>query len=519
MLETFVERKHGRQKITYEHPLLEPILKDTSGTMLYQEQVMEISKKMAGFTPGEADGLRKAMGKKKMDVMAQLKEKFVTQAKKINDVPGKISEKIYDQMAKFAGYGFNKSHSVAYALVTYQVAWLKANYPVEFMAALMSSEIGQSPVGSEDKENKLVTYIGETQDMGIDITGPDVNSSLVRFSIDRTGEKPVIRFALTAIKNVGEGVVDGIVAERVKNGPFRSFEDFTMRVDSKQLNKRCLEAMSKGGAFDCFYPAESGIISRGRAVAAVEDFCGGARKFCDPNQTMLFGEEKKEGGGPVFSESLMLKYEYEFLGLYFSGHPLNSYRRHINMISGVSADKILAGERREDEVVRTAGIISQLKNLQTKKTGEPMAKFDVEDLTGSVSVCLFPKKYRMFGAVLGANKLVAVVGRVQKSDFGEQKYELIAEEVYELFDALNKWGRGLVLSLPEGLLFDEKQLNALQALLSRSDGLCPVYFSLNSKSSGRYVAETSYRVGISDAFIKEIEKIAGPTSWKVDAGG
>ncbi len=514
MLETFVERKHGRKKIVYDHPLLEPILKDTYGTMVYQEQVMEIAKSMAKFTPSEADDFRKAMGKKKMDVMEKLRTKFMDQAKQHYNVTPKLSGKIFDDMAKFAGYGFNKSHSVAYALVAYQTAWLKANYPVEFMAALLTSEIGKSAVNSEDKENKLVTYIGEAQDMEIQIGGPSVNKSQKKFSIETHDGRPVIRFALTAIKNVGEGVVEAMVAEREKNGPYRSFEEFTLRADSKQLNKRVVESLAKGGAFDCFYPAEKAEISRSRAMEAVELFCGGKGRDC--NQAMLFGEEKKESS--ALSEHTILKNEQEVLGFYFSGHPLNSYRRHLSMVSNAQADKVLAGGFEEGAIVRVAGIVTQFKNMQTKKTGEAMAKFEVEDLTGSIGVCLFPKKYKMYGSQLGPNKVVVVAGKVQKSDFGEQNFELIAEEAYGLFDAMNKWARGLVVNLPEGILFDEKQLHELKGVLGKSHGMCPVYFQVNAKGRGTYMIETTERVNLTDQLLRDIEKLLGDKTWKVQSG-
>jgi len=514
MLEMFVERKHGRKKIVYDHPLLEPILKDTYGTMVYQEQVMEISKRLADFTPSEADDFRKAMGKKKLDVMEQLRVKFVEQAKKFHDVSNKLSSKIFDDMAKFAGYGFNKSHSVAYALVAYHTAWLKANYPVEFMAALLTSEIGKSAVNSEDKENKLVTYIGEAQDMEIAILGPSVNRSQKKFSIEKHQDKPGIRFALTAVKNVGEGVVEAIVAERDKNGPFRSFEEFTLRVDSKQLNKRVTESLGKGGAFDCFYPAEKPEISRTKAMEAVEAFCGGNSR--DINQAMLFGEEKKASA--VMSEHALLKNEREVLGFYFSGHPLNSYRRHLAMVSNAQADKVLAAGFAEGAIVRVAGIVAQFKSMQTKKTGEAMAKFEVEDLTGNVGVCLFPKKYKMYGSQLGPNKIVVVTGKVQKSDFGEQNYELIAEEVYTLYDAMNKWARGLVLNLPEGILFDEKQLHEFKTALGKHQGMCPVYFQVNTKGRGTYMIETTERVALSDSLLHDIERLLGDKTWKVESG-
>ncbi len=514
MLEMFVDRKHGKKKIVYDHPLLEPILKDTYGTMVYQEQVMEISKTLAKFTPSEADDFRKAMGKKKMDVMEKLRVKFIEQSKKFNDVANKLSSKIFDDMAKFAGYGFNKSHSVAYALVAYQTAWLKANYPVEFMAALLTSEIGKSAVNSEDKENKLVTYIGEAQEMEIEIAGPNVNRSFSKFSIEDHAGRPAIRFAMTAVKNVGEGVVESIVSERTKNGPFRSFEEFTLRVDSKQLNKRVVESMAKGGCFDCFYPAEKAELSRSKAMEAVEAFCGG--KSLDCNQAMLFADEKKEA--QALSEHTILKNEHEVLGFYFSGHPLNSYRRHLAMVANAQAEKVLAGSFEEGAMVRVAGIVAQFKTLQTKKTGEAMAKFEVEDLTGNVGVCLFPKKYKMYGPQLGPNKVVVVTGKVQKSDFGEQNYELIAEEAYGLFDAMNKWARGLVVNLPEGVLFDEKQLHELKTALGRSHGTCPVYFQVNTKGRGTYMIETTERVGLSEALLKDIEKLLGDKTWKVESG-
>ena len=516
MLEMFVDRKHGKKKIVYDHPLLEPILKDTYGTIVYQEQVMEVAKSMGGFTPGQADGLRKAMGKKSAEAMESERVKFVEGAK-LKDISQKLSTKIFDQMAQFAGYGFNKSHSVAYALVAYQTAWLKANYPVEFMASLLTSEIGHSPIGSDDKENKLVTYIGEAQDMGIEIIGPNVNRSFKKFAIQEANGKPAICFALTAVKNVGEGVVEAIVAERAKNGNFRSFEEFTLRVDSKQINKRVLESMAKGGAFDCVYPDPKPEVSRSKAVAAIDAFCSASGKASyNCNQSMLFGEEKK--AAPVMSEHTILKFEREVLGFYFSGHPLNSFRRHLAMISNAQIEKVLAGGFADGAMVRVAGMVGTFKNMMTKKNNEAMAKFDVEDLTGTVGVCLFPKKYKMYGSQLGPNKMVVVAGKVQKSDFGDQGFELIAEEAYGLYDAMNKWARGLIVTLPQGILFDEKQLSELKSALGKSHGMCPVYFQVKASGAGTYMIETTERVGLNDTLLREIERLLGDKTWKVESG-
>jgi DNA polymerase-3 subunit alpha len=231
---------------------------------------------------------------------------------------------------------------------------------------------------------------------------------------------------------------------------------------------------------------------------------------------MLFGEEKK--AAPVMSEHALLKNEREVLGFYFSGHPLNSYRRHLGMVSNAAVEKVLAGGFAEGAMVRVAGIVSQFKNIQTKRTGEAMAKFEVEDLTGNIGVCLFPKKYKLYGPQLGPNKVVVVAGKVQKSDFGEQNFELIAEEAYGLFDAMNKWARGLLINLPEGILFDEKQLHELKAALGRSHGMCPVYFQVDAKGRGTYMIETTERVGLNDALLRDIEKLLGDKTWKVESG-
>jgi len=524
MLELFVERKHGRKKIVYDHPVLEPILKDTYGTMVYQEQVMEISKKLALFMPGEADSLRKAMGKKKPEEMEIMRTKFTDGAKK-NDIPIKLSTKIFDQILQFAGYGFNKSHSVAYALVAYQTAWLKANYPVEFMCALLTSEIGHNAVNSEDKENKQVTYIGEAQAMAIEILGPDLNRSGKIFAIEEKNGKSAVRFALTAVKNVGEGVVEALVAERGKNGPFKSFEEFSLRADTKQLNKRVIESLAKSGAYDNLYPSPTIELSRTKALRAVENFSetGSKSRRDQEGQDLLFGvtaSRKPSNTAVLPSEALnehtILKYEKEVLGFYFSGHPLNSYKRHISMISNANIEKILAAGFKSGEMVRVAGIVLQSKVMQTKK-GDTMAKFEFEDLSGSISVCLFPKRYALYGPQLGPNKIVVVTGKVQESSFGANPFELIAEEVLGLFEAMNKWGRNIVIQLPEGILFDEKQLTELKNTLSHSHGECPVYLKIHTKAKRSYMVETRDRVNLNETLFKDLEKILGEKTWQVES--
>ncbi|UPT74121.1 MAG: DNA polymerase III subunit alpha [Elusimicrobiota bacterium] len=326
MLDMFVDRKHGREQVAYDVDLLEPILKDTYGCMVFQEQVMEISKKLAGFTPGEADGLRKAMGKKIAEDLQKMRDKFVKgcAANKIKD---KIANKIYDQMEKFGGYGFNKSHSVAYGIVAYQTAYLKANHPIEFMTAVLTSEIGHSSIGAEDKENKLVTYLEEARRMGMKVLPPDVNRSETRFDI-QNGE---IRFGLLAIKNVGTGAADSIVAA-AREKPFTSIDDFCARVDLHSINKKCVESLIKAGAMDGLRPGEPAAAARARLLSAVDRAVGAQQKVkadLDKGQGLLFGASPDpapttsaaEAALKPLSEHDTLAYEREVLGFYFSGHP------------------------------------------------------------------------------------------------------------------------------------------------------------------------------------------------------
>ena len=266
MLDLFVERKHGQKKVAYDHPLLETILKDTYGCIVFQEQVMEVSKKLADFTPGQADGLRKAMGKKIPEELEKMRDTFVKGAHNHKIAP-KLANKIYDQLVQFGGYGFNKSHSAAYGLVAYQTAFLKANYPLEFMTAVATSEIGHSSVGAVDKENKLVTYLDEAKRMGLKVLPPDVQRSQAKFSIEGDDS---IRFGLVAVKNVGEGAVEAVLAAR-KDGPFKDLNDFCARVDMKAANKKAMESMIKSGALDCLQPGVTVNVGRGRLLAQMED--------------------------------------------------------------------------------------------------------------------------------------------------------------------------------------------------------------------------------------------------------
>ncbi|MFH1618466.1 MAG: DNA polymerase III subunit alpha [bacterium] len=526
MLDLFVERKNGRQKIVCDHPMLEPILRDTYGTIVYQEQVMEIAKKLGNFSPGDADELRKAMGKKNPEVMEKARGRFA-EGCRANGIQARLATKIFDQMAQFAGYGFNKSHSVAYALVAYQTAYLKANYPLEFMTALLTSEIGHSAIGSEDKENKLVTYLDEARDMGLDILPPDVQRSFRDFAIEKDrSDKECIRFALSAIKNVGEEVVNSIVAAREEGGDFKSLKDFCCRIDTRQANKKVLESLAKAGAFDSVYPGLKPEESRAIALSELEteaEAAGMAREERERGQGMLFNEtqrgthasgRKKKDFVPL-SEHVLLKDEREVLGFYLSGHPLGRLQRQLEMIATHPIDKIPAGS---GSMVRLAGMITQVKKMVSKKSNQPWARVEFEDLTGSVAVLAFPKTYNKFSEKLAPNRMTVVVGKVSvRPDTNPPQTEIFAEEVLGLYDALSRWGRNLILSISRTAAHEELQLAGLKTVLAKHPGCTPVYFRLETASHGPAIVETGERVAVSEALITDIEKTLGDRTWLIES--
>ena len=524
MLVEFVERKHGRKKIVYDHHLLEPVLKDTYGTIVYQEQVMEIAKAMGGFKPGDADYLRKAMGKKNFEVMEKYKQQFIDGAKK-RDVPHKIADKVFEQMLQFAAYGFNKSHSVAYALVAYQTAYLKANYPLEFMSSLLTSEIGHSPIDADDKENKLVTYVEESESMQIKVLGPDVNHSLSHFSIEHYKEAPpAIRFALNAVKNVGEGVVEILVKERKENGKFTSLDNFISRLSDRKFNKRVGESLIKSGALDCFSGEDIKEVFRAKVLDNLDDlFSGkGKNKKEDINQNMLFGFEEIEKKTLLndevepLSEHALLKNEKEVLGFYLSGHPLTSLRRQMSMLVSSKIAPIIKGNVSVSTKVRVAGIILSVRKIMTKK-GLPMAKFELEDLSDSVNVCVFPRQYKKLNEMLLANKIIAMEGSVNSSDFrGVNSFELAAEEIMDFKNIFQEWGKNFVISFSDGVLLDEKRLLDIKHILVKHKGDFPVFFKVDTGANAHYIIETKERVALSDDLFKEIEELLGEKTWQVE---
>jgi DNA polymerase-3 subunit alpha len=427
MAEEYIKRKNGKEKSKYLHPLLETILKDTHGVIVYQEQVMQIAQVLGGYSMGDADILRRAMGKKDPEEMASQRERFVEGAKK-KKIDEKRATEIFDQMETFARYGFNKSHSAAYALVSYQTAYLKAHYPVEFMSALMTWEMGDT--------DKVIKNLAECRDKDIEVLAPDINESLSDFT--PVGGK--IRFGLAAVKNVGEKAVEMILQSRRKDGAFESLFDFCRRVDLTAVNRRVIESLIKCGAFD------STQVARARMLAALDEAMKagqGHQRDLQSNQIDIFamlGAPAKGGKKPgdvyptveEWSQPESLAFEKETLGFYITGHPLDKYDRMIKRIaSGTIAalkEKAAPGE------VKLTGIVSALRLRNTKK-GERYGSFNLEDKTGFIEVITWPDVYRKCAELIGADDPIFVKGRME---VGEERIQVIANEVHPLAEIAAK---------------------------------------------------------------------------------
>ena len=511
MAEEYIKRKHGKEKFKYLHPLLESILKDTYGVIVYQEQVMQIAQVLSGYSMGDADILRRAMGKKDPDEMAAQRERFVDGARK-KKIDDKKATEIFDQMETFARYGFNKSHSAAYALVSYQTAYLKTHYPVEFMASLMTSEMGDT--------DKVIKNLAECRDKDIEVLAPDVNESRAYFT--PVGDK--IRFGLAAVKNVGEKAVEVILESRSQAGPFESLFDFCRRVDMTAVNRRVIESLIKCGAFD------GTQVSRARMTGALDDAMKAGQahqRDQSSNQIDIFamlGTPAKGANKPgdvypqvtEWTSQETLAFEKEALGFYITGHPLDKFERALTKITSgtVSASK----EKAQSGEIRLGGVVSALKLRNTKK-GERYANFNLEDKTGFIEVIVWPDTYKKSAELLSADDPIFVKGRLE---VGEERMQVIANEVVLLADAAKNQkngqtnGNGRSNGEKVHLYVRESEVSAdelvrLRDTLLDYPGPATVYLHMLASANGETIIELPEQVRItsSPALADTVERLFG----------
>jgi len=492
MIDTFINRKKGTEKISYELMELKDILDETYGVILYQEQVMSIANKLANFTMGQADVLRKAMGKKKADVMAEEKVRFIEGAIR-NNIPEKKATRLFELMEHFAEYGFNKSHSAAYALVSYHTAYLKAHYPVHFMAATMTLDI--------DNSDKIVKSIKECANLGIRVLPPDINLCGKEFAVD--GES--IRFGLAAVKGVGHGAVDTIISTRDTGGPFTSIEDYMQRVEGKGVNKKVNEGLLKSGAFDALISHDGTLISMAAARSgALKTVVGGP---ANPTLSLFAGMEEDLPGpdGDVWDEAEMLKNEKAALGFYITGSPLSRYSGILDAMDIRTVSSLASSEDRSE--VSAAGIVMSVRKVRTRK-GDLMAALGMEDENGFLELVVFPDMYREKAGIIEKDVPLYFTGTLEKSDKG---IKVVASDIRRLDDALAEVGsKRAVVNIGA----EKSGLGPLKELAEKHGGLVPLY--LNIRVSGaETLIETSTGVMPDACFIEGIEAAYGKGSIKV----
>ena len=506
MIDDFVDRKHGRKRVEYELPELREILEETLGVIVYQEQVMQIANRLAGYSLGEADLLRRAMGKKKPEEMAQQRERFIEGAAQRKYPPKKI-EKIFDLMAQFAGYGFNKSHSAAYALLAYHTAYLKTHYPIEFMAALLTSVTGST--------DDVVKYINECREMGIAVEAPDINVSDANF----TPHGESIRFGLAGVKNVGGNAIESIVAARKKVGRFKSIFEFCEHVDLRLLNKRVVESLIKTGAMDS-------LGRRAQLMAVLDkamDQAQKAQRDAESGQHGLFGvfqeaevvnENGKLPNVPDWDEHTRLAAEKEILGFFITGHPLEKYKDKLADLQALSTEEIAAmkGSTGKDETIATAGIISNVRVLKSKR-GDFYAQATLEDMLGSVDMIVFPEAYKRLGDKVKLEVPVLVKAGVRIEEGANPK--ITVAEIMPLEDAKVPLPRAIRIRIPLESA-DETTVDDLHALFLERKGQAKVLFDVERQGDFMVVMEADgYNVVPDRNFIARVEQLCGRGSVRI----
>ena len=504
MVDNFIDRKHGREAISYpdekwQHESLKEILEPAYGIILYQEQVMQIAQVLSGYTLGGADMLRRAMGKKKPEEMAKQRAVFQEGAEK-NGVDGELAMKIFDLVEKFAGYGFNKSHSAAYALVSYQTLWLKTHYPAEFMAAVMTADM--------DNTEKVVGLVDECKNMGLTVLPPDINSGLYRFNVDDNG---AIVYGIGAIKGVGEGPIEAILEARNKGGYFKDLFDFCARIDLKKVNKRVIEKLILAGALDRLGP------HRAAMMASVDD---AVRAASQHHQAEAFGQadmfgvltdapeevEQKYTQVPEWPEKVRLEGERETLGLYLTGHPVDEYLKELTKYTSCRLNE--AAPTRRDQSLTVAGLVIAARVMTTKR-GTRIGLMTLDDRSGRMEVMLYSEALDRYAEWLEKDKILVVSGQVSFDDFNGG-LKMSAREVMDLGSAREKFARGLSISILQSQI-DQQFFERFSHILEpHRAGTVPVnVYYQRPDARARLTLGTEWRVTPSDTLLDELKQLLG----------
>jgi len=498
MLDDFIKRRHGLVNIEYDHPLLKETMEETFGVMVYQEQVMAATNVLAGFSLGEGDMMRRAMGKKKVEEMVAQRNKFIEGCFRVNKIPKEKAGAIFDNIERFAGYGFNKSHSAAYAIISWQTAYLKAHYPTEFMAASLSFEIGNP--------DRMKLFIAECQLMGIELLPPSVNESGVMF----TPIKNSIRFGMSGIKNVGQAATESIVKEREKGGPYTGLVNFCTRLDGQTVNKKTLESLVRSGAFDFTGMARSRLFggiegALARASSVQRDRAVGQFSLFGDDVTGAQNNAAEElPAADPWPQSVELAAEKELLGFYISGHPLTAFQWTLEKYALASMDKLR--DMPHKTKTRVGGLITQLVKRHTKAKQELMCSFQLEQLDGIIEVVVFPYAFNEFGVYVRDEGPVLVCGDL----INEDGLKIHASEIYPLPDVHKHFARKFSLHVSAARATDES-LREIKQIMRMHPGDIPVSLCIEQPNGEKIFvdADHTFKVSASERLVREVEKVLG----------
>ena len=505
MVDDFIDRKHGKQQVVYPHPDLEPVLKPTYGVILYQEQVMQIAQVLAGYTLGGADLLRRAMGKKKPEEMAKQRSIFTDGAVE-RGVDKDQATYIFDLMEKFAGYGFNKSHSAAYALVAYQTAWLKAHYPAAFMAAVMSSDM--------DNTDKVVMLIDECRGMGLSVLPPNVNECTYQFTVK---DDSSIYYGLGAIKGVGEAAIESIVQERDANGPYEDLFQFCRRIDMRKANKRVLDGLVRSGALDNFNVHRASLIETlPLALRSAEQHLRNADR----------GQDDMFGGSIPDDDTMKLEYvpatewqddqrlegEKETLGLYLTGHPVDRFRQELNELASVKLSEV--NESHENKELTLAGLVLSVQKRMTR-SGEPIMIITLDDGSGRIEAILFRKAYRDYADLVASDRILVMRGSISRDRMNEG-FTLRVNDVYDIDTARDTFARRIVITVDASRAGNGFVASLANALTPYRHGQCPIALDYsNTQANARVNLGDDWKVTVNEALLNELKQLAGQNAIRV----